>query len=213
MRLFDAGFIAGANTNGNLPWQVQRPFTKRHTRLSVCLIGSNSSLIEFSSIDTSFKSIGWRKCCSFISECAVAYGDSLIPDQMICAGEEGRDSCQVRTTNTAKKFQTSLVPIVLRRVQVLAKTFMTKDNCLYLHFRPRCSHKSTVVLSSLKTCQQSTSVEKPNLTDYTLQILLNLWLTRQMVSVTQVKKFAFSKRYRTEQKIKVQIITISVLLS
>ena len=132
MRLFDAGFIAGANTNGNLPWQVQRPFTKRHTRLSVCLIGSNSSLIEFSSIDTSFKSIGWRKCCSFISECAVAYGDSLIPDQMICAGEEGRDSCQVRTTNTAKKFQTSLVPIVLRRVQVLAKTFMTKDNCLYL---------------------------------------------------------------------------------
>ncbi len=29
------------------------------------------------------------------SECADAYGNDLIADQMICAGEAGKDSCQV----------------------------------------------------------------------------------------------------------------------
>jgi len=35
-----------------------------------------------------------------ISECADAYGSSLMGEQMICAGEAGRDSCQVRTLDT-----------------------------------------------------------------------------------------------------------------
>jgi hypothetical protein len=31
----------------------------------------------------------------YVLACEDAYGESLFPEQMICAGEEGKDSCQV----------------------------------------------------------------------------------------------------------------------
>ena len=37
-----------------------------------------------------------------ISDCADAYGNDLIPEMMICAGEDGKDSCQVIVTHTLK---------------------------------------------------------------------------------------------------------------
>ena len=35
-----------------------------------------------------------------ISDCADAYGNDLIPEMMICAGEDGKDSCQVIVKHT-----------------------------------------------------------------------------------------------------------------
>ncbi len=39
----------------------------------------------------------------FFLDCQKIFGESLVPEQMICSGEEGKDSCTVRLLKIPKE--------------------------------------------------------------------------------------------------------------